>query len=134
MDTIAVRQKGHRYDQLKLKRIYEPATTDDGVRVLVDRLWPRGMSKTRADIDYWAKELTPSTELRNLYHEGTLGYEQFSEGYMRYLDSQPSALAWISRLEEWLDEGPVTLLYATTNTQENHAIVLRRWLIKRLAF
>ena len=134
MDTIPAKQSKKDYEQLKLKRIYEPATTDDGVRVLVDRLWPRGMSKERADIDYWAKELTPSTELRNLYHEGTFSYEQFGQAYMHYLDSQPSALAWISRLEAWLDEGSVTLLYATTNEVENHAIVLRQWLIKRLAF
>lgn len=122
------------YPQLKVKRIYEPATDDDGVRVLVDLLWPRGVSKEQAKLDYWAKELTPSTNLRRAFHAGAIDYKKFSTLYTNYLNEQSAASACVSRVSVWLEEGPVTLLYAAKAGSENHAMVLRDWLVERLQY
>ncbi|MGA5168221.1 MULTISPECIES: DUF488 domain-containing protein [Streptomyces] len=107
-----------------VRRIYEPAGPDDGVRVLVDRLWPRGLSKADAHVDEWPKSLTPSTELRRWYHaaEGD-AYEEFRRRYEEEL-AGPEAAEALDRLRALAREGPLTLLTAAKDPGRSHAAVL----------
>ncbi|CAM5296136.1 hypothetical protein GCM10010222_49580 [Streptomyces tanashiensis] len=110
---------------VRVRRVYEEPSPDDGVRVLVDRLWPRGLKKTDAHIDEWPKALTPSTELRRWYH-GTEGeYEEFSRRYEAELDA-PEAAAALDRLRDLAARGTVTLLTAAKDPSVSHTSVLRR--------
>ena len=113
---------------LKTKRIYEAAEESDGRRILVDRLWPRGMKKERAELAAWAKEITPSAELRKLYHTGGIPFEGFAADYLDELEASDEAKAFARKLRTYLAEGDVTLVYATKNTEQNHVQVLMRWL------
>ena len=113
---------------LKTKRIYEAAEESDGRRILVDRLWPRGMKKERAKLDVWAKEITPSPELRKLYHTGGIPFEGFAADYLDELEASDEAKAFARKLRTYLAEGDVTLVYSTKNTEQNHVQVLMRWL------
>ncbi|MFE9452866.1 DUF488 domain-containing protein [Streptomyces sp. NPDC006739] len=115
---------------VRVRRIYEPPEPDDGLRVLVDRLWPRGMSKEEAHVDEWPKALTPSNELRRWYHarEGT--YEDFRHRYEAEL-AAPQAAGLLDGLRERAREGPVTLLTAAKTPQESHAAVLAALLGER---
>ena len=114
--------------QLQTKRVYDPAEAGDGRRVLVDRLWPRGIKKERAQLDWWAKELTPSAELRKLYHAGEMPFEGFAAAYLDELEASDAAKAAAAKIRDYLTEGDVTLVYATKNTAQNHVQVLGRWL------
>ncbi|MEU0663845.1 DUF488 domain-containing protein [Streptomyces lavendulocolor] len=107
-----------------VRRIYEPAGPDDGVRVLVDRLWPRGLSKADAHVDEWPKSLTPSTELRRWYHaaEGD-AYEEFRRRYEEEL-AGTEAVEALDRLRALAREGPLTLLTAAREPGRSHAAVL----------
>ncbi|WP_406864279.1 DUF488 family protein [Streptomyces sp. HUAS MG47] len=114
-----------RTPDLRVRRIYDPPEPDDGTRVLVDRLWPRGLKKTDAEIDEWPKALTPSTELRRWYH-GTEGeYEEFRRRYEQEL-AAPEAAAALDRLRELVAAGPVTLLTAAKDPSHSHTTVLER--------
>ncbi len=113
---------------LKMKRIYDEVEPSDGRRILVDRLWPRGMKKERAKLDVWAKEITPSPELRKLYHTGGIPFEGFAADYLDELEASDEAKAFVEKLRGNLAEGDVTLVYATKNTEQNHVQVLMRWL------
>jgi len=106
---------------IRLKRIQEPPARDDGHRMLVDRLWPRGFTKERAHLDEWNKVLPPSNELRKAFHAGQLDFRAFSAAYRNELRSHPEELDRVRALAE---EGMVTLLYASANAEENHALVL----------
>lgn len=82
---------------LKMKRIYEEVEPSDGRRILVDRLWPRGMKKERAKLDVWAKEITPSPELRKLYHTGGIPFEGFAADYLDELEASDEAKAFVEK-------------------------------------
>lgn len=112
---------------VRVRRVHDPAEPEDGVRVLVDRLWPRGLAKDAARVDEWPKAITPSTELRRWYHAGEGSYEQFAERYEAELaaDEATEALDGVRAL---LREGDVTLLTASKTPQESHATVLARLL------
>lgn len=97
------------------------------MRVLVDRLWPRGLSKDAARVDEWPKALTPSTELRRWYHAGEGSYEQFAERYEAEL-ADPEAAALLDRIRELAGKGDVTLLTASKTPERSHAAVLVRLL------
>jgi uncharacterized protein YeaO (DUF488 family) len=112
---------------VRLRRVYEPPEPDDGVRVLVDRLWPRGLSKDAAHVDEWPKGLTPSTELRRWYHAGEGSYEEFSDRYEAELDA-PEAAELLDRLRQLVRKGPVTLLTSSKDPEHSHASVLVRLL------
>ncbi|MFV0137703.1 DUF488 domain-containing protein [Streptomyces sp. HMX87] len=112
---------------VRVRRIYDPPEPDDGVRVLVDRLWPRGMAKDAADVDEWPKALTPSTELRRWYHAGEGSYEEFAERYEAELGEAEAAEA-LDGVRELVREGPVTLLTAAKSPDAGHAAVLARLL------
>ncbi|GAA3132698.1 DUF488 family protein [Streptomyces rameus] len=107
---------------VRVRRIYEPPEPDDGLRVLVDRLWPRGLAKDEARIDEWPKELTPSAELRTWYHGGG-SYEEFRRRYEAELDA-PRQAELLDALRRSAREGRVTLLTASKKPDQNHATVL----------
>ncbi|MFH9726504.1 DUF488 domain-containing protein [Streptomyces sp. NPDC017254] len=119
----------HSHD-VRVRRIYEPPSPDDGVRVLVDRLWPRGLAKTDAHIDEWPKALTPSTELRRWYHGPEGAYEEFRRRYEAEL-AVPEAAAALDRLRDLAAEGTVTLLTAAKDPSVSHTSVLERELERR---
>ena len=119
--------------ELLLKRVYEPYEPKDGYRILVDRLWPRGIKKEAAQLDEWAKEITPSTKIRRLYHHGDMPFEGFSQAYLEELETNEVAEIFVSNCSEQLKSQNVTLVYGAKNEQENHALVLREWLKRKIA-
>lgn len=118
--------------EILLKRIYSPVESKDGRRVLVDRLWPRGIKKDAAHIDEWAKVIAPSTEIRQLYHHGEMTFEGFSQSYLAELEESDTAAAFVADCRQWLMSQNVTLVYAAKNERENHAVVLREWLKRKI--
>lgn len=111
---------------IKLKRIYEAAAYDDGIRILVDRLWPRGMSKEMAKVDDWLRELGPSTELRKWFNHDVDKYEGFKKKYKAEL-SKGTQYEALEQLREMVEnaECNITLLYAAKDTKYNNAQVLK---------
>ena len=116
---------------LQIKRVYEPAAPEDGWRVLIDRLWPRGISKERAAAD-WEKGLAPSTELRTWFGHDPARFEAFSVAYRKELDQNETAADFARRCAAALAERNVTLLYAAKDENCCNAPVLRDWLRERL--
>ena len=114
---------------IRIKRIYEPASPDDGRRYLVDRLWPRGMKKEAAHIDGWLKEVAPSNALRNWYGHDPEKWEEFCRQYFAELDSQPET--WQPLLDA-AQEGVISLLFSTREIEHNNATALKLYLEKRL--
>lgn len=112
---------------IRVKRVYEPPGDEDGLRVLVDRLWPRGLSKDKARIDLWLKDLAPSDALRRRVHADPSEWEAFVADYHRELGAEPARSA-VAELRVRLAREPVTLLYAARDEDRNNATVLRDWL------
>lgn len=111
-----------------LKRVYDPPSPRDGARVLVDRLWPRGLSKEKAKLKLWLKEIAPSDELRKWYHARPTQWPKFREQYLEELSS-PEATAALDQLHELAKTSKtLTLLYASHNTDHNNATVLKELL------
>jgi uncharacterized protein YeaO (DUF488 family) len=106
---------------IRLKRAYEPASASDGYRVLVDRLWPRGVSKTRARLDAWEKELAPSAELREWFGHEPNRFAAFRRRYIRELRSERPRLTQLRRRAK---RGTVTLVYSAHDSEHNDAVVL----------
>ena len=111
---------------VRLKRAYEAASADDGTRVLVDRLWPRGVSKDAAAIDLWLKDLAPSTELRQWFGHDPARWAEFQQRYAQEVRQHPQAF---EQLRELARKGPVTLVYAARDETHNDAVVLRELLL-----
>jgi uncharacterized protein YeaO (DUF488 family) len=113
--------------RFRIKRVYEPVSKDDGLRVLVDRLWPRGIAKKKARIDLWLRDLSPSDELRRMVHADPTKWNEFVKAYGRELKQEParSALAELRKLPR---SRPATLLYAARDEAHNNAVALKRWL------
>lgn len=107
------------------KRIYDPPAATDGARVLVDRLWPRGISKDTAKLTLWQKEAAPSTALRQWFHQHLDRWQEFSDRYRVELGNNTEALAALYELRK---QGRVTLLYASRDENRNHAQVLAEYL------
>ena len=107
------------------KRVYDAASAGDGYRVLVDRLWPRGVKKAELAFDEWCKNLAPSTQLRKAFHADILDFAAFREAYLRELAEHKAEGSVLAARQK---RQPVTLLYAAKNTQQNHAQVLAEWL------
>lgn len=110
-----------------LKRAYERAEPDDGFRILVDRLWPRGVSKSAARIDLWLKEIAPGTSLRKWFDHDPAKWSEFRERYFLELDHNPQAVA---RLSEQVQRGVVTLVYGARDREHSHAAALKEYLDK----
>ena len=107
--------------EIRLKRAYEPAEPSDGYRILVDRLWPRGLSRERAELDAWDRELAPSTELRQWFGHEPSRFPEFRRRFCEELGEHRSALAELRRRAR---EGTLTLVYAAKDTDHNDAVVL----------
>ena len=110
---------------IQCKRVYDEASKEDGYRILVDRLWPRGMKKTDLACDEWCKVLTPSSELRKAFHSETIDFTSFSKAYQQELEENVEEGKRIARLA---DKQRVTLLYGAKDREQNHAQVLAAWL------
>ena len=106
---------------VKSKRVYDAAEAGDGYRVLIDRMWPRGVSRQRAQLDEWARELAPSSELRKWFHHDP---ERFDEFRSRYREELRERRPLLEELRRRARDGPVTLLYAARDREHNDAIVL----------
>lgn len=115
--------------EIKIKRVYEAASDQDGQRILVDRLWPRGISKEKAGIVFWAKNLAPSTELRRWYGHDPAKWEEFKSRYFKELEANPLEL---ENLLNYVRRGPVTFLYSSTEERINNAAALKEYVEARL--
>lgn len=113
---------------VRLKRAYEPVDNEDGTRILVDRLWPRGVSKVDAALDQWMKEVAPSTELRKWFGHDPDRWEEFRRRYSAELHQNPELL---SQLRSLARRGPITLVYSAHDEVHNDAIVLRNVILGR---
>lgn len=108
--------------KLAIKRVYEPPAAGDGHRILVDRLWPRGLSKEKAHVDLWLREVAPSTPLRRWFGHDPEKWDEFQRRYREELAANEEAFA---SLKEAIGKGPATLLYGAHDEQHNQAVVLR---------
>jgi uncharacterized protein YeaO (DUF488 family) len=114
--------------QVKIKRADEEPAHDDGLRVLVDRLWPRGVSKPRAHVDLWLKDLAPSSTLRRWFNRDPSRWAEFRRRYARELDAKDRAIA---ALRGAVRRGRVTLLFSTSDPEHNNAVALHAYLARR---
>lgn len=112
-------------NRVRVKRIYDDRSVEDGQRILVDKLWPRGISRQRADLTLWAKGLAPSDDLRTRYHEKKIDWSTFKRDYYDQLDAKAQALA---ELYACLEHGEVTLLYASKEPRFNNAMALKEYI------
>lgn len=110
---------------IQLKRAYDDATKDDGYRVLVERLWPRGVSKEDARLDDWAKDVAPSTELRKWFSHDVDRWESFQERYRDELRTNDDAQATLETLKNRAKQGTLTLVFGSKDTEHNSAVVLK---------
>lgn len=113
-----------------LKRVYEAASDSDGYRVLVDRLWPRGISKVKARLDLWLRGIGPSTELRKWFAHDATKFDQFAERYRKELDANQTVVNQLEAICR--DNTRVTFLYGARDPEHNQAVVLRDYMEKRL--
>lgn len=118
-------------DRIAVKRVYAPVSPQDGLRILVDRLWPRGVSKDKAKIDLWLKDIAPSDGLRRRVHGGQAAWAAFVVDYGRELAEEPGASAARELLAR-IGREPVTLIYAARNETQNNAVALKTWLLGKL--
>jgi uncharacterized protein YeaO (DUF488 family) len=116
-----------RAEDIQLKRVYEPPAPEDGVRILVDRLWPRGLSKEKAAVDDWMKEIAPSAELRKWFGHDPDRWAEFRRRYMAELRQHTGLL---DQIRELASERKVTLLFGAHDQEHNDAVVLAEVLVK----
>ena len=114
---------------IRLKRVYDPPSPSDGVRVLVDRLWPRGLKKEDAALDRWERDVAPSNELRKEFGHDHSRWDEFRARYFAELDANPEP---VQRLVGEARKGTVTLLFAARDTEKNNAVALAEYLRKRV--
>lgn len=111
--------------KIVIKRIYDLPSADDGYRMLIDRLWPRGMTKEKANLSEWNKDLSPSSELRIWFHQNPDLWDDFANKYREELEQRDFGKKW---LEAHRQESVVTLLYAANNKIHTHATILKEYL------
>ena len=114
--------------RIRTKRIYDPPARSDGRRILIDRLWPRGLTKDAAQLDWWAKAVAPSHALRRWYQHDPTKWDEFRRRYFAELDANPDALA---ELRAHLGSGTATLLFSSREERLNNATALREYLASR---
>ena len=110
---------------IRIKRAYEPPAAEDGVRILVDRLWPRGLNKEKLQITAWMKEAAPSNALRQQVHHNPDQWDQFVSAYRQELADNPQA---VQTLRDYAHQGTLTLVYGARDTVHNQAVVLKQYL------
>jgi uncharacterized protein YeaO (DUF488 family) len=108
--------------KIKIKRVYEKPEKEDGYRILVDRLWPRGLTKEKASVDLWLKEIAPSTELRKWFEHDP---DKWNEFMKRYLEELKKNKEQVSLLKDQMEKGMVTLVYGAKDEAHNEALVLK---------
>jgi uncharacterized protein YeaO (DUF488 family) len=113
---------------IKLKRVYEEPSKEDGERVLVERLWPRGLSKERAAVDLWLKDVAPSAELRQWFNHDPAKWDEFRQRYWRELEHNPEPVTLLRKKGR---AGTVTLVYAARDEEHNGALALQQFLKRR---
>jgi uncharacterized protein YeaO (DUF488 family) len=113
---------------IRIKRIYDALSDDDGRRILVDRLWPRGISKDKARLHAWIRDIAPSNELRKWYGHDPARWAEFKQRYFSELDANPTAVA---ELRASLDAPVVTFLFSSTELELNNAVALKHYLDER---
>ncbi len=112
---------------VRIKRVYDAPEASDGMRILVDRLWPRGIAKEKARIDLWLKDISPSDDLRRRFHARPESWDEFRTLYAEELEGDAGRIA-AAELRRHIVEGPVTLLYAARDEKHNNAAALQLWL------
>ena len=116
---------------VKIKRVYDPMEKNDGYRVLADKMWPRGIKKENLHYDLWAKDISPSTELREWYHADKENrWDGFHQKYLRELENSPVVKELVSTIKR---EKVITLLFASKDTAHNNAVVLQAFLQEKLS-
>ena len=115
---------------IQLKRVYEAPAASDGTRILVDRLWPRGIAKVKVKVDLWLKDIAPSAALRKRFHGHPEDWDEFRKAYAAELKGD-EAQAAVKELRGHLRQGAVTLLYAARDEEHNNAVALKQWLTRR---
>lgn len=115
---------------ISIKRIYDPEEEGDGYRVLVDRIWPRGVSREKASWDEWLKEAAPATELRRWFSHDPAKWEDFRKKYFEELDRNTDAVPHLRQLAR---KGKLTLLYAARDTEHNEAAALKDYLLQQVS-
>ncbi|MDA8164157.1 MAG: DUF488 domain-containing protein [Desulfobacteraceae bacterium] len=113
---------------IRVKRVYAKPEASDGLRVLVDRIWPRGLKKEAAGIDWWPREIAPSSGLRQWFGHEPSRWDEFRERYFRELESQGEMLA---ELREKAGKGPLTLVFGAREEEHNNAVALKEYLEER---
>ncbi len=114
--------------EIKLKRVYDPVSKDDGLRILVERLWPRGIKKDNLVYDLWLKEIAPSSNLRKWFSHDPSKWDEFQNKYAQELNGNPKAIQKIKDLHA----KTITLLYSSKDTEHNNALYLKRYLESKL--
>ncbi len=114
--------------EIRIKRVYAEPDAGDGTRILVDRLWPRGLTKEAARIDLWAKDVSPSNELRRWYGHDPGKWEEFKRRYFAELAARPDA---VSALMQHLGKGPVTFVFGSKETDLNNAVALKEYVLSQ---
>ncbi len=111
--------------KIKIKRVYEKSEKADGKRILIDRLWPRGLSKEKAEVALWLKEIAPTTELRKWFDHDPDKWDEFQKRYRKELKANDGA---VQRLKDEMNKGAVTLVYGAKDEEHNDAVVLQEFL------
>lgn len=124
--------KGENMNSIKFKRIYDEVENSDGYRVLVDRLWPRGITKEKAQIDEWPKSITPTAELRKAYHGGAIDYDTFLEKYCKELSENHDTEVFIESVKSILEKSDITLLSSVKELEFSHVPILKSYIEKHL--
>jgi uncharacterized protein YeaO (DUF488 family) len=114
--------------KVQIKRVYDEPRAADGTRILIDRLWPRGVSKAKAQVDLWLKAIAPSTPLRQWFGHDPEKWEEFKQRYKAELDQNSEAVA---QLKEYMTKGTVTFVYGAKDQEHNDAVVLQEYVEKR---
>jgi uncharacterized protein YeaO (DUF488 family) len=114
--------------KITIKRVYEEPSGEDGKRILIDRLWPRGLTKEKAKINLWLKDIAPSTELRQWFGHDPIKWQEFKKRYVAEVKKNNQI---VSQLEEELKKGKVTIVYAAKDEEHNDAVVLKEYLEKK---
>ncbi|MFZ5933195.1 MAG: DUF488 domain-containing protein [Patescibacteria group bacterium] len=110
---------------IKIKRVYEPSSKDDGTRILVDRLWPRGLTREKAKIDLWLKDIAPSETLRKWFSHDPAKWAEFKKRYFQELKDKKEA---VEAIKERIEKGTVTFVYGAKDSEHNNAVVLKQYL------
>lgn len=118
--------------QIKLMRVYEMDDTTKGSRILVDKVWPRGVAKKKLEPFYWAKEITPSTELRKWFDHKEEKFEKFKKKYLDELEANPAKEDFLKKIRDILKEEDVIFLYGAKDKKINHVVILKDWIERNL--